>query len=206
MIIVNMCSHKKFKLITSIPIALSILLSFNYFLDCSHYSSNEPNRTEPNHTIFWCHVQHDRTLKIHIVRLHHCPKAERLTDLMWGTDGDERFIFSDEKQRIHINFMLRLATKCMGTYKYVAADLAFPLPFETEHLIFGPTFCQTKQPCFLFSLWHTSCEWFKSSIFSKDWNNATANEYVMWCSWPKSCSVSVLAVRCIPFSLTQFHR
>lgn len=35
------------------------------------------------------------------------------------------FLFSYRKQRIHINFMFRLATKCMGTYTSVFASFFF---------------------------------------------------------------------------------
>lgn len=66
MIIVNVCSHKKFKLIAAASLyrsylSMRVLLSFNYFLDCCHYSSNDAR-----HAIFWYHFQHDRTLKMHM--------------------------------------------------------------------------------------------------------------------------------------------
>lgn len=107
MIIVNVCSHKKFKLITAAP-SLSILLSFNYFLDCCHYSSNDAS-----HAIFRCRFHHDRT---------HALGPLLPETLMAGwhccdEDGDgSRSVFSDRKQRIHINFMFKLAAKCIGTY------------------------------------------------------------------------------------------
>lgn len=111
-----LCSHKMCKLIrlnphiflsfpSSLIVHTHILLSFNYLLDYCHYSSSRPNYAISVTTHLRCICAEFGT-----------PKIFTLVFLHWNENEDDLgSIFSNRKQRIHISFMFRLATKCIST-------------------------------------------------------------------------------------------
>lgn len=128
MIIVNVCSHKKFKLITAHPSHAS---PYCYLL-----------------IIFWTAAIILRTIRstapffetafnmtVHL-RYGGCWAAfgrQQIPTLDWHCSDEDKLclIFCGMKiQRIHINFMFRLATKCIGTYEHAIQTTHFLIMLE----------------------------------------------------------------------------